>query len=324
LATTQDYVDRATFFQSTMAFSPLAPEALSHMTLLLRPSINMTSEAVKLYRVNMYLPGFTPSAERARDEIACKYYFGADGEGLVNDPTSYDLCTDDLNGLHRIMILSPDPHPAFERFVFFNTEPGEMFQTLTLFVKGSTVEGGMVMLSSQVQTELTLCCFLLPIESPANNRDLLIEVISTSPLQPIEIPKQPIKGSPEILRGNFWRHLQLKFNPPLSLSLAVVSVIVQSAQDIINQARIVVRVPGLTRRGGFEGDLGFNTAGNDWLLFRVLRPLERDVKRDDVPAARRRSASTGTEGPHPNRTWGVSTADRAEIQRPSFHGRVQK
>jgi hypothetical protein len=95
----------------------------------------------------------------------------------------------------------------------------------------------------------------------------LIEVISTSPLQPIEIPKQPIKGSPEILRGNFWRHLQLKFNPPLSLSLAVVSVIVQSAQDIINQARIVVRVPGLTRRGGFEGDLGFNTAGNDWLLF---------------------------------------------------------
>jgi hypothetical protein len=173
---------------------------------------------------------------------------------------------DDLNGLHRIMQIKPDPHPSFERFVFFNTEPGPLFQTLTFFIKYAE-EDKPVMLNSREETETEICCFILPIQSPMNNRNYQIEVLSTDPLRPIQIERQALKGSPLIVRGNYWKHLQLQFEPPLSLSFAVISVIVQSAQDITNQARVVVRIPGFTRKGMQSGDLDFNTVGNDWLLF---------------------------------------------------------
>merc|ERR1719313_952877 len=269
LATTQDYSPPPTFFQTTMAFNPLGSEALSHMTLIMRPSVNMSSDEVKLFTVNIFLAGFTPVAERARDEESCKFYFGPpdqDPPGLTPDATSLKLCLEDLNGLHRIMQLSPDPHPSFERFIYFSTEPGALYETLTLFIKMADEEYP-VRLNSRVETELEICCFLLPIQSPENNRDYQIEVLSTDPLRPVQIEKQAFKGSPLIVRGNYWKHLQLQFEPPLSLSFAVISVIVQSAQDITNQARIIVRIPGFTRKGMQSGDLDFNTVGNDWLLF---------------------------------------------------------
>jgi hypothetical protein len=269
LATTQDYSSPATFFQTTMALNPLGPGVLSHMTLILRPSVNMSTDEVKLFTVNIFLPNFTPVAPRARDDESCKYYFGppdVDPPGLTPDTSSLKLCLEDLNGLHRIMTLKPDPHTAFERFVFFNTEPGPLFQTLTLFIKAAD-EDNLVRLNSREETEIEICCFLLPIQSPQNNRDYQIEVISTDPLRPVQIQRQPLKGSPLIVRGNYWKHLQLQFEPPLSLSFAIVSVIVQSAQDITNQARIVVKIPGFTRRGMQSENLDFNTVGNDWLLF---------------------------------------------------------
>merc|ERR1719313_1989972 len=269
LATTQDYSPPPTFFQTTMAFNPLGSEALSHMTLIMRPSVNMSSDEVKLFTVNIFLAGFTPVAERARDEESCKFYFGPpdqDPPGLTPDATSLKLCLEDLNGLHRIMQLSPDPHPSFERFIYFSTEPGALYETLTLFIKMAE-EDKPVMLNSREETETEICCFILPIQSAMNNRDYQIEVLSTDPLRPIQIERQALKGSPLIVRGNYWKHLQLQFEPPLSLSFAVVSVIVQSAQDITNRARIVVTIPGFTRKGMQSGDLDFNTVGNDWLLF---------------------------------------------------------
>jgi hypothetical protein len=269
LATTQDYSPPPTFFQTVMALNPLGPAEMSHMTLIVRPSVNISSDEVKLFTVNFFLPNFTPVASRARDEESCKFYFGppdGDPPGLTPDTTSLKHCMDDLNGLHRIMQIKPDPHPSFERFVFFNTEPGPLFQTLTFFIKYAE-EDKPVMLNSREETETEICCFILPIQSPMNNRNYQIEVLSTDPLRPIQIERQALKGSPLIVRGNYWKHLQLQFEPPLSLSFAVISVIVQSAQDITNQARVVVRIPGFTRKGMQSGDLDFNTVGNDWLLF---------------------------------------------------------
>merc|ERR1719375_1053296 len=246
-----------------MALNPLGPAEMSHMTLIVRPSVNITSDEVKLFTVNIYLPNFTPVASRARDEESCKYYFGPadeDPPGITPDASSLKICLEDLNGLHRIMQLNPDPHPSFERFVFFNTEPGEFFQTLTLFIRYADEEIP-VRLNSREETELEICCFLLPIQSPENNRDYQIEVISTDPLRPVQIKRQPLKLPPLIVRGNYWKHLQLQFQPPLSLSMSIVSVIVQSAQDISNQARIIVRIPGFTRKGMQSGNLDFNTVG---------------------------------------------------------------
>merc|ERR550537_74765 len=109
-----------------------------------------------------------------------------------------------------------------------------MFQTLTLFIRTADTDIP-VRLNSRVETEMEICCFILPIQSPQNNRNYQIEVLSTDPLRPIQIERQALKGSPLIVRGNYWKHLQLQFEPPLSLSFAVISVIVQSAQDITNQ-----------------------------------------------------------------------------------------
>jgi hypothetical protein len=269
LATTQQYSPPATFFQTTMALNPLGPKVTSHMTLILRPSINISSDEVKLFTINIFLPDFVPVAERARDDESCQHYFNppdADPPGLIPSAQSLKQCLDDLNGLHRIMKLSPQPHGSFESFVFFNTEEGDYYQTLTLYVKYAE-EKKPVMLNSEEETELVICCFILPMASAENNRNFQIEVISTDPLRPISIDRQPVKKSPLIVRGNYWKHLQIQFEPPLSLAYAIVSVIVQSAQSITNQAKVIVRIPGFTRLGLESGNLEFNTVGNDWLLF---------------------------------------------------------
>jgi len=112
-----------------------------------------------------------------------------------------------------------------------------------------------------------LCCVLLPQESPLNNQDLQLEVLSTNPLQPVEIERQPIQNSPEIVRGNYWKHLQLQFNPPQSLAFAEISVIVESASDLADQCRIVVKVPDVIRYPDVSGAMPFTTVGSDWLLF---------------------------------------------------------
>jgi hypothetical protein len=267
-ATTQDFVWGATFYQSTLAFNPLQPGKPSVMSLILRPSINMTSGQAREYSIEVYLPGFVPSAPKARDPEACKYYFGKENEGgMVDDPVSKELCLKETNGLHRIMTLDPNPHMAYERFSFFNTGEGELKNVLTLYVKGSPDGGSAVAISDQVQTEVNLCCVLLPQESPLNNKELQLKVISTNPLQPIEIEQQPIQNSPEIVRGNYWKHLQLQFNPPQSLAFAEISVIVESASDLGDQCRIVVKVPDVQRYPDVSGAMPFTTVGSDWLLF---------------------------------------------------------
>ena len=46
------------FYQSTLAFNPLQPGEPSVMSLILRPSINMTSGQAREYHIQVFLPGF--------------------------------------------------------------------------------------------------------------------------------------------------------------------------------------------------------------------------------------------------------------------------
>merc|ERR1719253_242041 len=91
-------------------------------------------------------------------------------------------------------------------------------------------------LRTNIETETELCCFVLPIASAANNPSLSLYLESLMAGTPTTIPEAPVKNSPEILRGNYWKHLQIQFGPPLSLAYTVISVRIAPAQDLIKQA----------------------------------------------------------------------------------------
>jgi hypothetical protein len=78
--------------QSNLAFTPLGPGLLSTITTILRPSINISSSDVQQYTVRMKLKGFAP-AGMARDENFCKTNYKAETGAPIDDPTSYQWCS---------------------------------------------------------------------------------------------------------------------------------------------------------------------------------------------------------------------------------------
>jgi hypothetical protein len=262
----QTYNPPPTFTQSNLAFTPLGPGLLSTITTILRPTINVTSSDVQRYVVRMKLPGFSPAGP-ARDEAFCKSNYVGEEGAPVDDAVSYKWCTDEYNGLHRVIKILPEPHYAVERFAFFNTDTtSDTYEYITMYVNSD--QG----LSTNVETELNLCCFILPMENPANNPAMVVDMIALLPGTATNIPLTPVKKSPLITRGNYWHIIQVQFNPPLSLALTVLSLKIAPAEDLTNEALIRFYVPGISRVVGDPvGDqIEFNTVGSDWLLFQYF------------------------------------------------------
>jgi hypothetical protein len=211
----------------------------------------------------MRLPGFAP-AGLARDEDFCKSSYKTEFGATIEDAVSYQWCSQEYNGLHRVIELSPNPHYAMERFAYFDTDTeSETYEFLHLYV--NSAQG----LSTNLETELNLCCFILPMHNAANNPELVIDLIALLPGTARNIPRAPVKKSPFITRGNYWHLIQVQFDPPLSLANAVLSLRVAPAEPLMNEALIRFYVPGIRRVvGNPEGDqIEFNTVGSDWLLF---------------------------------------------------------
>ena len=56
-----------------------------------------------------------------------------------------------------------------------------------------------------------------------------------------------------ICTGFQWEFLQVMFNPPVSMQMTVISVTVRAANDLMNRARIILKMPQITRVGGQSG-----------------------------------------------------------------------
>ena len=64
--------------------------------------------------LRMKMPDFKPSGP-ARDEKLCDSRFKMEKGAPIDDANSHEHCLKELNGLHRVIDLSPAPHIAFER-----------------------------------------------------------------------------------------------------------------------------------------------------------------------------------------------------------------
>ena len=162
---------------------------------------------------------------------------------------------------------------------------------LTLKLKDSAV------IRSDVNTFFELCCFILPgeLKSGASGFTIFAKNLGKKKPQETEytlemtLPEdgvpQPLKSVPQIVRVNYWTHLEMNFDPALSSAQSVVTIKVQVNAPIENGAQIKCYLPVLTRNplsaswqnylktastataGDLSGDVVFITSGSDWVMF---------------------------------------------------------
>lgn len=237
------------FRVSTIAFDPLYPKESSQMTIILQPSESFYSQNAQKVYIDINLPGYEPigtiSASNAL--IRNMKLEGNNPVQIGQDPT---------------IGYNTKENPIFMDPAKYDTSTG----ILRLQVKNG------VTLLTNVDTEVTICCLLLPASSAMDSTALRISA-PTSLDDIVRVRDEPILKSPYIDPGVQFNFLQVLFDPPLSHHLAVISLTMRTAVALDNQCLIRLHLPSITREPEVSGlsVIEFNTAGSgdgtDWMLF---------------------------------------------------------
>ncbi|CAD7955579.1 unnamed protein product [Amoebophrya sp. A120] len=268
-----------TFPVSVLAYNPSGPGVTAKLTIILRPSITLkqVANSVELVALTFALPGFgLPSNLKPHPTDPNKRQIEVTGTNQPavgeNPTTAYNT---DQNGLFET--------PAYFDFVQYS---------LQLKVKDKYE------ILHSANANLELCCFVLPDQLSENPLDFTLiasqlsyvpNELGTEPTNSYTLPEngtpQPIKAVPQIIRVNYFTHVEVRFDPALSNAESVVSIKVQVNSELRNGARIVAYLPDLTRNiqseswqnflssssatstSDMTGNVGFQTEGSDWVLF---------------------------------------------------------
>ncbi|CAE7417116.1 RDH8 [Symbiodinium natans] len=237
----------ATFVVSTLAYNPLYPGTLANITIILQPSRDLPSSIQQTQYIDFNLVGFeavgTPNAANAllRDLI-------------ITAGNTVPLGVDPLFG--------------------YNTEQNPLFTTPALYNLQSgllrlTVRTGQSLLANR-DTEVTICCMVLPKSSPQDFTGYTITG-PTSLDTLTSVLEEPILNSPEIDPGLQWQFLRVAFAPPVSSSLTIIHLTIRPANALSDRARIILSMPSVQRENNVSGEVNFNTAnsidGADWMFF---------------------------------------------------------
>jgi len=223
-----------TFLVSTLAFNPNGPA--SSLTLILLPSEPIgPSEQDNQVQFILTLPGLRVPANHVD--------VGKTGKAVTVKPGNVIAEDQDPQTAYN----SPE-NRLFEENSAFDLVTEQMRLVViydTELQKGKTARADIVATSS-------ICCFLLPLSLPANPPTFTIAAAQGQPtaaistLDPV-IMAQQIKSVPAISRGNYWDHLEVRFDPAISLQNSVVRVKVRAAEEISDAARLIVYMPMLRR-----------------------------------------------------------------------------
>jgi hypothetical protein len=242
------------FKVSTLAFNPLYPRINATATLILQPSEPLaapdpraTSHTQFIY---IELPGFTALGELASDPQYRMLSI------MGNNPVSI--------GQSPLYAYNNPQNMVFKEPALYHMASGVL--QLEIFP--------VQRLLPEVDTEIKICCFRLPMMSPADNTSFRIWAptsLSTDPAT-YTIADEAIKSSPFIDPGFQWSFFQVEFDPPVSKGKTTIILTFRSANDLTDSCRIIFHAPGLYRIGGQTGPVEFSTAlsplKTDWLLLR--------------------------------------------------------
>mmetsp|Transcript_85275 Transcript_85275/g.183927 ORF Transcript_85275/g.183927 Transcript_85275/m.183927 type:complete len:1534 (+) Transcript_85275:126-4727(+) len=239
------------FTVSSLSFDPHGPRVDANLTLILQPSTELPppGSGARTQFLDIRLPGFLPLGPK--------------------DPSNADLRIISVTGYNL-------PPVGGDIATSYNTWLNGVFVEDARYDTGSgrlrlTIKTGKIM-PRDVDTEVRICCMRLPVASVENNPELTLEAPTSETVGLFaSITLESIKSTPLIDPGFQWEFLQVMFNPPVSMQMTVISVTVRPANDLMNRARIILKMPQITRVGGQSGVISFNTAGSgdgtDWMLF---------------------------------------------------------
>jgi hypothetical protein len=131
------------------------------------------------------------------------------------------------------------------------------------------------------------------------------------------VPTQMIKVVPPINRGNYWKHLEVNFDPALSLMQSVISVKVRAAETLLPGSRIIVKLPMVKRNTQSVSFLRSNkvkiSLGAELRFLRQrLLTVKKRLEADDTASA---SGSTTTVSADGSVVAADSDSDAAEAMR---------
>lgn len=239
------------FRSSTLAFNPLYPGADANITLILQPTINLVSRPERVQYVSIRLPGFDPIGSVNFNDALIR-----DLSVQANNPTGI--------GENTATAYNTYMNPVFESPGAYQLADGTL--KLKVFT-GQTIR-------ADKYTELIICCFKLPMQSPMDNTAFRISAPTSLGYQSSPILDEGIKQSPEIDPGFQWDFLMVQFHPPLARALTKIDLTLRSANDLSDRCRIILHLPGITRVPEGNADIGFSTASsgnpNDWMFFAYL------------------------------------------------------
>ncbi|CAD7927173.1 unnamed protein product [Amoebophrya sp. A25] len=279
-----------TFPVSSLAYNPTGPGLTTKLTVILRPSINllMVPNSLEPIEIEFSFPNFgLPSNLKPHPTDPNKRQIEVTGTNHVgvgeNPLTAYNT---DQNGLFET--------PAYYDFVTYKLLLKAKDKYIVLPTKNANLE---------------LCCFVLPEELARNPLDFTLisrqlsyipNELGTDITNAYTLPEsgtpQQIKSVPEIVRVNFFTHVEVRFDPALSNAESVVSFKVQVKSELRNGARIVATVPDLRRNpnsqswqdflrsssssavSDISGPVGFQTTGSDWVLFEYFAQYNATAK----------------------------------------------
>jgi len=237
------------FFVTTIAFDPLYPKESSKVTIIMQPSESFVSTNAQKIYIDIDLPGYEPvGTVNSKDALIRDLKLEGGNPVLIGqDPT---------------IGYNTKENPAFMDPAEYDTSTG----MLRLQVRNGA------RLKTDVDTEIRVCCLLLPASSAMDSTALRVSM-PTSLDDVVKIQDEPILKSPYIDPGFQFDFLQVQFNPPLSQHLAVISLTMRTATPLDNRCLIRLHLPSITREPEVAGIsvIEFNTAGSgdgtDWMLF---------------------------------------------------------
>jgi hypothetical protein len=245
------------FYVSTLALNPLYPRVNATATIILQPAQKLLSQASETQYIYIKLPGFEALGPLAPNDGDYKQLTvtASNPVPLGQDPTySYN------NPLN----------PVFKYGGLYHIDAG-------VFILEIIQEKSLL---ANIDTEIKVCCFLLPMTSQPDSTSLA--VWAPTSLQDVanrlyqvpgaKIEPEPIKSSPFIDPGFQWSFFQVEFDPPVSKGKTTLILTFKSANALTDNCRIIFHAPGISRIGGLSGPVEFSTAlspkKTDWLLLR--------------------------------------------------------
>lgn len=210
----------ATSSVSAIAFNPHGPGVTAQVTFNLQPSIAAVSTENKPMHVKLKVPGFAAYSNAG-------------------------IKLSDAN--KRAIEIIPNNAQGTAVSDNYNTVGNGLFMNVAYFDQTTEdieliVNSQKTLVNSKV-TSVIMCCFVLPLTIGANDMPTFKMSIYTpadAKSGVFVIAEEPILDVPSIVRGNYFKHAMVQFNPSIASSPSQITLQISLAEALTNGARVVL------------------------------------------------------------------------------------